>query len=101
MLEQLNTVGSGATAVGVAWAMKEIFAFILKWEKARQDKAASQIVRCDHDDDDECQGKPEKQWQNYCIESFDDIKKGLSALNTKVEVLGVKVEHLENMQRRK
>ena len=50
-------IEDGATQVGIAWLIKEIFAFLVKWTTARKEES--------HGDDD---------WKEFCKEQFNNIK---------------------------
>lgn len=80
-------VGSGA-AVGGAWILKEIFSFLLKWQKAKSAEAR--------------QYKPADAWEAYCREKFEGLTEAVEKLSEKMgdvattqEVMGHRVKQLE------
>lgn len=94
MLESLTEigVGGGATIVGSAWGLKELFSFLLKWQKVQKDSTRSY--------------QPNEEWRAYCMDKFESILEEiadtkqvflerLSAVKTDVAVLESKLDHHE------
>lgn len=68
----------GATQVGLAWLIKEIFAFLVKWKKSESDDDSKN-----------------DSWKDYCREQFNELKNGFRALEQKVDILEDRIQDLK------
>ncbi len=74
-------IDDGATQVGIAWLIKELFAFLIKWGKAKEEA-------------------PSDSWKDFCREQFSVIKDEVRSIKQKVEILEDKIQDLK-MEHRK
>lgn len=75
-------IDDGATQVGIAWLIKELFAFLIKWGKAKEDTSTND------------------SWKDFCREQFASIKDEARGIRQKVEMLEDKIQDLK-MEHRK
>lgn len=75
-------IDDGATKVGVAWLVKELFAFLIKWRKA-----------------DEKEPSSDDNWKDYCRDQFNDLKNSFRGLEQKVDTLEDRIQELRIQHR--
>lgn len=88
-MELSQDVITGLSAGGGAWALKELFSFLLKWKKT---KSGSQFY------------KPSAEWEEFCKTEFKDIRETLHKIDKAQEVLSrdheIRISRLEKQEER-
>lgn len=74
-----SIIDDGATQVGIAWLIKELFAFLTKWRKAEKESASDS----------------DSGWKEFCREQFSDIKNEVSSLRQRLEILDDKIQDMK------
>ncbi len=83
----LQNAASGGLAVGGAWALREVIRF-LKWWKTKDIEAQYKTY------------KPSLEWEEYCRDSFDDIRDTVHRIDRTSENHEVRISHLEQSKKK-